>query len=431
MNFTLFYLTDSKNAYINSAITNSLEKITRNSIVIIPESMNNADYHSDRINVIVGKTNKMCVIEDVCDLYVTSIDDAFKIIDIMWGRKKIFLIGLDLIKDKTFDMKNCDEIIVCKVNEIGNGEIMTIGDEFIQSHYQTNGSEHITFYIRYYEEQQYLNLITKCLKQSPMKHERTNKDTYDLFGEQLKFNLSNGVIPLITTKKTFWKGIVEELLWFIRGETNTKSLVEKKVHFWDANASKENLKSLNLPYEEGELGPVYGHQWRNFGGSTGTKGVDQLKYCINLIKTEPTSRRIVMSAWNPQQIPEMALPPCHLMAQFAVSKNQLHCHMYQRSADVGLGLPFNIASYALLTHLMATICCLTAGTLTMSLGCVHVYEDHVEALKAQTQLKPYRFPTVEIDNLTTLDDLMDLDFSKNIKLKNYIHHKPIKMDMTV
>lgn len=214
-----------------------------------------------------------------------------------------------------------------------------------------------------HEEYQYLNIIKKVIKEGTRKDDRTGVGTLSIFGTQMRFTLRDNVFPLLTTKRVFWKGVLEELLWFIRGSTNAKELTEKNVHIWDANSSRNFLDSSGFTdREEGDLGPVYGFQWRHFGAEYkdmhtdySGQGIDQLEQIIDKIRHSPNDRRIIMTAWNPIDIPKMALPPCHCFVQFYVSNGELSCQLYQRSADMGLGVPFNIASYSLLTYMLTHI----------------------------------------------------------------------------
>lgn len=233
-----------------------------------------------------------------------------------------------------------------------------------------------------HEELQYLNLVRDILENGVARNDRTGVGTLSKFGAQMRFNLRDGRFPLLTTKRVFWRGVAEELLWFISGSTNARELQAKGIHIWDGNASREFLDRQGLTHrEEGDLGPVYGFQWRHFGATYVDmhtdyrgQGVDQLAACIELIKKDPNNRRIVMSAWNPSDLKLMALPPCHMFCQFYVANGELSCQvtflpllssqapqMYQRSADMGLGVPFNIASYSLLTRLVAQVCDLQPG----------------------------------------------------------------------
>jgi dihydrofolate reductase / thymidylate synthase len=253
---------------------------------------------------------------------------------------------------------------------------------------------------------------------------------------QMRFSLRDDTLPLLTTKRVFWRGVAEELLWFISGDTSAKTLQEKNIRIWDGNASREFLDSRGLKHREiGDLGPVYGFQWRHFGAAyedmhadyTG-KGVDQLASVIETIKKNPTDRRIILSAWNPAALPEMALPPCHMFAQFYVEEGELSCQMYQRSGDMGLGVPFNIASYALLTRLIAQVTGLKAGEFIHVIGDAHVYSNHVEPLIQQLEREPKPFPKLKIDpSITSIDDFKFEHFT----VEGYEPHGPIKMEMAV
>lgn len=286
-----------------------------------------------------------------------------------------------------------------------------------------------------HDEYEYLNLIQDILTNGKVKEDRTGTGTISRFGAQMRFNLRES-FPLLTTKRVFWRGVAEELLWFIQGNTNAKDLADKNVHIWDANGSKEFLESRGLGHrEEGDLGPVYGFQWRHFGAEyvdmhtdyTG-KGVDQLKEVIDTINNNPDSRRIIMSAWNPVDLPKMALPPCHALAQFYVNDGELSCMLYQRSADMGLGVPFNIASYALLTYMIAHVCGLKPGDFVHTLGDAHVYKNHVEPLKEQLTREPRAFPTLKIAReVKSIDDFTMDDFV----LEGYKPHPKIAMEMSV
>eukprot|EP00919_Chromeraceae_sp_WS-2016_P041733 GHVR01099386.1.p1 GENE.GHVR01099386.1~~GHVR01099386.1.p1 ORF type:complete len:252 (+),score=37.12 GHVR01099386.1:460-1215(+) len=251
----------------------------------------------------------------------------------------------------------------------------------------------------------------------------------------MRFNLKSS-FPLLTTKRVFWKGVLEELLWFIRGETDSNTLSKKGVKIWDSNGSLEFLEGRGLGHRErGDLGPVYGFQWRHFGATykdmntdyTG-EGVDQLRSIISDIKSDPYSRRIIMSAWNPPQLVEMALPPCHLLCQFCVCSQGLTCILYQRSADMGLGVPFNIASYALLTRIIAQVCNIKAHEFIHVIGHGHVYINHIDALKEQISRTPRTFPLLAINPLK--NDIDDFD-SSDFELLGYNPHKKIHMDMAV
>jgi thymidylate synthase len=284
------------------------------------------------------------------------------------------------------------------------------------------------------EEMQYLNLIKNILENGTTETGR-NGNTISIFGGSMRFSLSNNKIPILTTKKTAWKTCLKELLWFIRGETNNNILQEQGVHIWDGNSTPEFLKSRGLDYEDGELGPIYGFQWRNFNGdylekeTSPAPKIDQLQQIIDQLKNPETrtSRRLIMTAWNPQQLDQMALPPCHILCQFNVHNNtKLSCAMYQRSGDVGLGVPFNIASYSFLTHLIAKHCNLEAHEFVYFLGNAHIYDDHIEQMKTQSDRIPYPFPTIEIT--TTKENINDYTV-EDIKIHNYQSYEKISMNM--
>jgi thymidylate synthase len=252
----------------------------------------------------------------------------------------------------------------------------------------------------------------------------------------MHFNLVNNVIPILTTKRVAWKTCAKELFWFLSGSTNNDILQEQKVHIWDGNASREFLDSRGLEHlRTNDLGPVYGHQWRHFNApyvdceaDYNNKGVDQIAYIINNLKDPVNrySRRLVLSAWNPQQLHEMALPPCHILAQFNVIGIELSCSLYQRSGDVGLGVPFNIASYSLLTHIIAKHCGLVAKEFIYYLGNAHIYDDHINELKKQVYREPLLFPTIEITSVK--DNIEDYSID-DIIIKEYHSHESIKMEM--
>lgn len=251
----------------------------------------------------------------------------------------------------------------------------------------------------------------------------------------MRFDMRNS-FPLLTTKRVFWRAVAEELLWFVHGSTDAKILQEKNIHIWDGNSDRKFLDKLGFTErEEGDLGPVYGFQWRHFGAKYRTchddytnEGVDQLKEVINTIRTNPNDRRIIMSAWNPIDIPQMALPPCHCLAQFYVANGELSCQLYQRSADMGLGVPFNIASYALLTYMIAHITGLKPGDFVHTTGDTHVYKNHIEPLKEQLKRKPRPFPKLVIKR--DVKDIEDFKF-EDFEIVDYKPYPKIEMQMAV
>ena len=288
-----------------------------------------------------------------------------------------------------------------------------------------------------HEEYQYLHLLENILNNGFWEQGRNGK-TKSIFGQSMRFSLKNGKIPILTTKKTAWKTCLKELLWFIHGETDNKILKEQGVHIWDANGSREFLNSRGLTdYDVDELGPIYGRQWRYFNADCdvngkkveGSNGVDQLQQIINALKdpNQRTSRRLVMSAWNPCQIKDMALPPCHVLCQFNVHDgNKLSCSLYQRSADEFLGQPINIASYSFLTHLLANHCGLEAYEFVYFVGNCHIYENAIDACKLQITREPFEFPTVSIKEVKkNIYDYQVEDF----EIHNYKSYGAIKVEM--
>jgi len=275
------------------------------------------------------------------------------------------------------------------------------------------------------QEQEYLNLIKNILLNGNDKKDRTGIGTKSIFGAMLKFSLKNNTIPLLTTKKMFTKGIIEELLFFIRGETDTKKLEELGVNIWKGNTSKEFLQSRGLNYKEGEMGDMYGKIWRDWNG------FDQLQNAIDLIKKDPSSRRILVSAWNVDKLETGVLYPCHYSFQFNVNDGKLSCMFNMRSTDCGLGLPYNIASYAILTHLVAKLTNTVADELVFSGGDVHIYNNHIDALNEQINRVPYDFPKLNINkNINNLKDVENMS-SNDFEIIDYKSHSPIKMVMAI
>lgn len=326
---------------------------------------------------------------------------------------------------------------------------------------------------QYHPEMQYLDLISNIMKNGEEEKTR-NGVTKSIIGASMRFPLGNSEIPILTTKKLAWKSCLKELLWFISGDTDNKTLVKQGVNIWNDNASREFLDSRNLRHlKQDDLGPIYGYQWRYYnlpyiplhvepnvnkihkypygcnmsheelieigdtdlaffgGGQQITtdldRGIDQLANIIKCLKDpeERYSRRLIMTAWNPEQIDHMALPPCHVMSQFSVLGNKLHCTMYQRSGDVGLGVPFNIASYSFLTILLAKHCGLEPGEFIHFIGNAHIYKEHEEMLLEQIKREPKEFPTCVINKRDSIDDYVFSDF----RINNYKYHPPIKMNM--
>lgn len=261
----------------------------------------------------------------------------------------------------------------------------------------------------------YLDLCRHILEDGIKKEDRTGVGTLSVFGHQMRFDLSTG-FPLLTTKKLYTRSIIYELLWFLRGDTNIQYLHDHNVHIWDEWADAE-----------GNLGPIYGKQWRSFRGADG-KTMDQIQWVIDEIRRNPNSRRLIVSAWNPPEIEDMALPPCHCLFQFYVAGGRLSCQLYQRSADTFLGVPFNIASYALLTHMIAHVTELQPGEFIHTLGDAHIYLNHIDQVKLQLTREPLPLPTLELN--PDVHSIFDFTF-RDIKILNYQAHPNIKGEIAV
>lgn len=290
----------------------------------------------------------------------------------------------------------------------------------------------------YKQETGYLKLLEDTLHNGELRKTR-NGNVISQFGCIVNFKNISSQFPLLTTKKVFFRGVVEELLWFLRGSTNAKELQEKNIHIWDGNSSREFLDKNGLDYEEGELGPVYGWQWRKFGSQypDGNNGTDQLKYLLEELSKDDYSRRAVLSAWNPKDLKQMALPPCHILYTFYKNKDGLACHMTMRSSDLFLGLPFNIASTALLTNIIATVLNIESNEITISLCDAHIYEEHVGSVKIQLDRNIYQLPNIKIkkmipDEHSSIDEkikwIEELSFD-DFELNDYKCHESIKARM--
>jgi len=324
--------------------------------------------------------------------------------------------------------------------------------QLIQLYGRSKTSENIFNHLKRFqhEEYQYLNLLENILENGVWEEGRNGK-TKSIFGHSMRFSLKDGKIPILTTKKTAWKTCLKELLWFIRGETDNRLLKAQGVHIWDANSSREFLDSRGLTLTREDLiGSGYGYQWRFFNANyncfTGKrlldddpndvhkerkeyKGIDQLQNIIDALKDpkQRNSRRLVMTAWNPSQLDQMALPPCHIFCQFSVKNgDELSCAMYQRSNDEACGTTFNIASYSFLTHLLAKHCGLKANEFVYFKGDCHIYEDHIEGIKTQLTREPFPFPTVSIKQVR--ENINDYEV-EDFEIHNYQHHPQIKFQM--
>ena len=282
-------------------------------------------------------------------------------------------------------------------------------------------------------EQAYLDLIRYVRDHGTQKGDRTGTGTLSVFGAQMRFDLNDG-FPLLTTKKIHTKSVIYELLWFLKGDTHVQYLQDHGVRIWNEWATAE--QTARFGRAEGDLGPVYGHQWRNFGASTDEQGnyladgVDQIRQVVEQIKTNPNSRRLIVSGWNPKEADQVALPPCHTLFQFFVADGKLSCQLYQRSADLFLGVPFNIASYALLTHMIAQVTGLGVGEFVWTGGDCHIYNNHLAQVNEQLSREREMYPLPQLQLNPSIDDIFAFKFD-DITIQNYQSHPTIKAEVAV
>lgn len=396
-----------------------------------------------RINIVISKTLK----QDNGYYVFNNLDMALDYIlnNLVQKVNKVFVVGGEILYREAIVHPKCREIIMTRVPKLYdcNKFFPEINfNFFIQK--SINYKDDLTFiyYIKNrqinLEEYQYLSLIKNIISNGCDKNDRTGVGTVSIWGNQMRFNLENNTLPLLTTKKVYTKGIIEELLWFLRGSTNSKTLSQKGVKIWDPNGSREFLDQRGFKdRSEGDLGPVYGFQWRHWGASYQNcetnykdKGIDQINKLINDIKENPDSRRHILSSWNVADIDKMALPPCHVLFQFYVNDNKLSGQLYQRSGDVGLGVPFNIASYSLLIIIIAHLTNTTPFELVYTLGDAHIYKNHIEPLKTQLTRWPKDFPKITLKNKDQIKSIEDLTYESFV-IRDYAPDGPIKMKMAV
>lgn len=381
--------------------------------------------------LLITKINKPCL--DLGDVFFPDFTDKFKLIDteshinksgtqILTNDKHLFDYSINTYINLTrFTNNEKYKIFYHKKN---NHKYNPLINNLIMPEHQAVSYSTIAN-SQYNSEYNYLNQLRNVLENGKIRETRNSK-TLSIFGINMDFDISK-TIPLLTTKKIYWKGIINELLWFLKGQTNNKYLQDNKVYIWNGNSSREFLDSRNLEHlKEGDCGPIYGFQWRHFNAKYvdcnsdyTSKGIDQFQNVINTINTDPMSRRMIISAWNPCQLDEMCLPPCHVLYQFYVSINSdgdkcLSCSMYQRSGDMFLGVPFNIASTATLTYIIANITNCKPDKITIKIGDAHIYESHIDAVNKQLSREPTYFPTLEIKNKSkNIEDYIVDDFIIN------------------
>lgn len=417
----------------NIIITNSISydekrKYSKNKdLFFSSDLMFGINYYSKGIPYVIGgeQIYNQALKSSYCDnVYLTIVND-----------KK------NIIKTDTFFPQLNNNYKLDQILEIGSTNLNINNDDqmFDYQMLKFTKCDHQIHQV-YLGEQGYLNALTDIMKKGEYSQNRTLTSTLSLFGLQFRYNLNNG-FPLFTTKKMFIKGVIEELLWFLNGCTNSKLLHDKGVYIWDDNTTRQfldNRKLFNL--KEGDGGPIYGFQFRHFGADYincdtdyHNQGFDQVTYVLDElkkdIKTHGKSRRAVINLWNAKDLDHMCLPPCHVLYQFYISNNgQLNCSMYQRSGDMGLGIPFNVASMALMTHMFAKLCDLEVGEIIHTIGDAHIYENHIEALMEQCKRTPLSLPMLKINNHH--EKIEDFKFN-DFELINYQHHPAIKMNMVV
>jgi thymidylate synthase len=378
-----------------------------------------------------------------CQVYVYKSDDSnclFNEIDYSFENSTVdqtFIYGKELIENM---LKNVyiEQIEMYSKIPYCYLELLSLLNDYEES-VEFVSDQNILFKSwtrKFHPETNYLNLLKKVVLQGKSRQTR-NAETISLFGESVEFDLSYG-FPLLTTKKMFFSGIVKELLWFLNGKTNANELKEQGVHIWDGNTTREFLDGIGLNhYPEGCAGPIYGYQWRNFNAhydvetmSAKESGFDQLMFCIKELQTNPTSRRMVMSGWNPCQMSQMCLPPCHVLYQFYVEDNRLSCQMYQRSADLFLGLPFNIASTALLVNLIGTLTGYKPGKIKICIGDAHIYKTHMDNVFTQIKRLPLPFCKIHVDHFVSDSETQIREWKpEHIHIVGYQSHERLSSAM--
>lgn len=430
-------------------LTNSTTKLKKNILIVgrktletLPLSMVNSNREfyllSRNQNYTISPIvkDKVTAFTNPKDLYMSLLNRYYKSGDIdkifVFGGSEIYKIFLEngwihtFYITRIFKDYDCDTFFPISLVE---NDFELVSSTQIDSKFRKfeiwNRREH--------PEYNYLQLLEKVYFTGEKRMTR-NAETYSIFGANVEFDIEKYGFPLLTTKKMFTKGIIKELLWFIKGHTNANELIKDGVNIWTGNTTREFLDSISLShYPEGCAGPIYGYQWRHFNAPYDStmmihkeNGIDQLMNIIHEIKKSPTSRRLVMSGWNPAQMPEMCLPPCHVLYQFYVDNGKLSCQMYQRSADLFLGLPFNIASTTLLTYIIASMTNYDVGRVRICIGDAHIYSDHVPNILEQITRKPLDFPKLIVKNKReSLEDWLYEDFS----IEDYISHEALKSKM--
>ena len=437
--------------YFKKITRNCVDKNKKNAVIMGRKTWESIPIKfrplKDRINIVISRLNPECT---GADLVTNNIDLAINYLNEFDNVENIFVIGGSQIYD--IFMKNKEKYKLNKLyithihkNFKCNRFLPEIGPQYkLDLISELKKENNLSFRFAEYSytkdthpEYQYINMLKKIIDYGNVRKDRTGTGTKSLFGCQMRYDISK-YFPLLTTKRMYWKGIVEELLWFLAGETDAKILQEKNVHIWDGNSTREYLDSIGLnKYREGECGPIYGFNFRHFGGEYNAdrknnikNGYDQVKNCIDLIKNNPTSRRILINLWNPCDLDKVALPACHVLYQFYVNDGKLSCSMYQRSGDMGLGVPFNIASASLMTYIFAKLTNLEPGEFIHTIGDAHIYLDHLDALKKQLERHPRPFPFVEINSNKQYTNVEDFNYEDFI-VNGYYPYPSVKMKMAI
>ncbi len=411
------------------------EKTTRNAIIMGRKTWESLPKKPlpNRLNIIISKNEE----EKDKALIAKNFHDA---LELAQSQNEIFVIGGSRVFECAVKHPLCTKLFITQI--LTNIECDTFMSPIDLKKYElteTSPVQHengIDFqylvYTKRHEEYQYLDLVREILDIGNEKGDRTGTGVFSVFGRSLTFSLRNGCLPLITTKKVYWQGAIQELLWMISGSTDSRKLDAKKCKIWNPNAKdfydKGNVNIL------GDCGPIYGHQMRHCGAEYidcetdyKGKGIDQLQELITTIKTNPNDRRLLMNLWNINDLKKMCLPPCHLLSQFYIANGELSCIFYMRSSDIAIGLPFNLVFYSILTLAIATVCKLQLGDVTVNLGDTHAYKNVIDGLKLQLTRKPMEQPTIRLKtNRDFIDEFVFEDFEVN-----YISHPAIKMEMAV
>ena len=391
-----------------------------------------------RNNIVLSKT-----IKNIPGVFVSnSLNNALSLTK---KEDNVHVIGGEILYKEAINSAKCDKIFVTEVD--GEYECDTFFPHIPKNYKLIDQKLNNNLIFKIYknmlnidsEEKQYLECMNDILLNGYEQKDRTGTGTISVFDKNMSFSINKinncYQFPLLTTKKVYLKGIINELLWFLSGNTNAKWLQERNTHIWDGHSSKEYLESVGLNYPEGEIGPGYGHQWIHFGAhyplAKEDQGINQIQYIINELGNNPNSRRAVLSAWNPVDLNKMALPPCHVMYIFNIINNKLNCKLIMRSNDMFLGCPFNIASASILTIILSKILKVGTGKIAINIANAHIYSNHTDQVKLQLERIPYQFPNLKINKkLDNYEDVLSLTY-EDFELNDYYCHPAIKAKIAI